>query len=79
MMYDFFSLWTRLPKKYRDRIRDFYAADDLIGDCQYMLELQNPWTWNGYPTVPVRNLSEAIQFVKETYVDRDAWWFEKGV
>lgn len=65
MTYDYFDLWNRLPKKYRDRVKDFYAEYGLIGDCEYMLEFADPWRWFEYPNVPVRNITEAIQFTKE--------------
>ena len=66
--YDFFDLYARLPKKYKNRVRDFYTADDLIDGCNYMLEFIEPWAWEDYFTVPVRNITEAIQFTKETRV-----------
>lgn len=67
----FYELWNRLPKKYRDRLRDFYEADGLIDDCKYILEIADHYSWNGYPSVPVRSLTEAIQFMRETEYDAE--------
>ena len=59
------KLLNRLPQKYWDRIGDFYEEDGLIDDCKYILVFDDKHSWNGYDSVPVRSITEAISFLKE--------------
>ena len=62
------KLLKRLPKKYHERVRDFYAEGGLIDDCKYVLEFGNGWVWSdGYLAVPIVSIKEAIEFTKETH------------
>lgn len=58
-------LINRLPMKYRPMVRDLSAEYGLIDDCKYILQFNEGYDWDGYDTVPVRSISEAIHFVKE--------------
>lgn len=60
-------LINSLPKKYQDRVADFYFEDSLIDDCMFMLHFNHPYVFCECESVPVRNLTEAKQFVKEAY------------
>lgn len=57
-------LISRLPMKYRQMVRDLSAEDDLIDDCKYILQFADGYAWDGYETLPVRSITEAIEFVK---------------
>lgn len=61
------ALVNGLPKKYQDRVADFYFDDGLVDGCMYMLVFNEPYSFCGYESVPVRNLTEAKRFVKEAY------------
>ena len=62
------KLLERLPIKYRDRVEDLTEEDGLIDDCKYLLS----WTKNYTDgecygsTFPVKSISEAVRFVKES-------------
>lgn len=63
------KLLKRLPKKYWDRIGDFYQEDGLIDDCKFMLEFADPYVWGAdYHSLPVRSITEAISFIKEAWI-----------
>lgn len=61
------KLINSLPKKYQDRVADFYFEDCLIDDCKFMLHFNEPYRFCECESVPVRNLTEAKRFVKEAY------------
>ena len=62
------KLISRLPKKYRDRVHSLEPWGDLIDDCKFMLEFNFPYAWEDYYSVPVKSITEAIQFVKESCI-----------
>lgn len=62
------KLIARLPKKYRGRVKDLEPAADLIDGCRYLLSFNWPFAWEDYWCVPVRSVTEAIQFVKEANI-----------
>ena len=61
------SFMKRLPKMYRERVFDFYAEDELIDDCKYMLEFANGYhlCYPEFTEVPCKSIAEAIRFVEE--------------
>ena len=61
------KLFRRLPRKYWNRIYDFTIEDGLIDGCKYMLLFQDEYRLADNQSVPVRNITEAIQFIKEAY------------
>jgi len=66
-------LIARLPKKYQSRVKEFYYEEGLIDDCMYMLHFTKPYVFCECPSVPVKNLTEAISFTKEAYVNERAY------
>lgn len=61
------KLFKRLPKKYYDRVETIEMEQGLIDDCKYILYFKNGWKWDGeYESVPVRSITEAIEFIKES-------------
>ena len=58
-------LLKRLPKKYHERIHDFYQESDLIDDCKYMLSFNSGWELCDMDTLPCKTIKEAIQYIKE--------------
>lgn len=61
------KLLTKLPKKYWKRVWDFSEESDLVDGCRYMLTFAEPYRFCGDESVPVRNVAEAVQFIKEAY------------
>ena len=61
------KMFLRLPIKYFDRVEDLCLESDLVDDCKYLLKLEEGWYFCDCETVPVRSISEAIQFTKEAY------------
>ena len=63
-------LLKRLPKKYHNIVADFTEEDDLIDDCKYLLHWTSEYTDGGMDgrgaSFPVRSISEAIEFIKNT-------------
>lgn len=59
------KLLKRCPKKYWDRIYDFDEEDGLIDGCKYMLSLNEPYHIYGEESVPVKSITEAVQFLKD--------------
>lgn len=63
------KLLKRCPKKYWNRIGDFYQEDGLIDGCKFMIEFAEPYVWGGdYHSLPVRSITEAVSFLKETWI-----------
>ena len=61
------KLLKRLPKKYHERVEKLEVENGLTDDCKYMLYFKNGWKFHGeYETVPVRNITEAIEFIKDS-------------
>ena len=60
-------LLQRLPKKYRDRVYDFYNEGGLTDDCSYVLVYTDKYTDGECigGSLPCNSISEAIQFVKD--------------
>ena len=62
------KLLKRLPKKYHERVKSFYEDEGLIDDCKYIVQYTDNFTdgecFGG--SIPVRSISEAIQFIKES-------------
>lgn len=61
------KLLKRLPKKYHNRVRDFYEEDGLTDDCKYMFSWTNDFcdcegefggSWI------FESITEAIDFIK---------------
>lgn len=69
------ELLKRLPKKYHERVQDFYADGGLTDDWingrhvqyKYMLLFSDGWCWDDINCVPVTSISEAIRFIKEAH------------
>lgn len=61
------KLFKKLPKKYWNRIYDFTIEDGLIDDCKYLLLFQDEYRFADCQSVPVRSVTEAIEFIKEAY------------
>lgn len=62
------KLLKRLPKKYREAVRDLTAEDGLIDGCKYMLSWTDEYTnWGeeerGF-CFPVRSIAEAADYVR---------------
>ncbi len=66
-------LISKLPIKYRSRVKEFYYEEGLIDDCMFMLHFTEPYAFCECPSVPVKNLTEAIRFTKEANIDERAW------
>lgn len=69
------KLLKRLPKKYHNRISDFYEDGNLITDedengkeikYKYMLLFAEGWAWDEFDSLPCRSITEAIEFVKNS-------------
>lgn len=67
------KLLKRLPKKYHERVQDFYADENLITDIdengreykyKYMLLFAEGWAWDTIDSLPCRSIAEAVEFVK---------------
>lgn len=68
------KLLKKLPKKYHERVEDFYS-DDLTEDIdengkrykyKYMLTLTKGWVMLGeLDAMPCRNMKEAIDFIRK--------------
>ena len=58
------KLLKRLPKKYHERVQDFYQESDLIDDYKYMLLFSNGFAWDYIDTIPCMSITEAIYFIK---------------
>lgn len=66
---DGIKLLNRLPQKYWERFNTIVREYDLIDDCKFMLYLNNGWVFfEDCSSIPVRNLSEAIRFIKDSYM-----------
>lgn len=61
------KMFLRLPYKYWNRVRSLEEEWDLIDDCRFILTFKEGWTWGGYDSVPVKSVTEAIRFTKESY------------
>lgn len=63
-------LLKRLPKKYREAVRDLTAEDGLIDDCKYMLSWTDEYTDMGEEgrgaCYPVRSIAEAADYVRNS-------------
>lgn len=61
------KLLKRLPKEYREAVRDLEAEDGLVDDCKYMLSWTDEWTDCGEDgrgsCYPVRSIAEAADYV----------------
>lgn len=61
------KLLKRLPKEYREAVRDLEAEDGLIDDCKYMLSWTDGYTDDGKDGIgscyPVRSIAEAADYV----------------
>lgn len=64
---DELKLLKRLPKKYHERFRDLSREDDLIDNCRYMLYLADGFSWGEYDSIPVKSITEAIAFIKDSW------------
>ena len=64
------KLLKRLPKKYHKLLDSIEAESDLCDDCKYMLyfaeDYSNTEIYGG--SYPVRNLTEAVETIKELYL-----------
>lgn len=60
------KLLKRLPKKYVNRVDDFYHEEGLI-EGKYMLEFKNGYSWHGYESLPCKSVTEAINFIKQSF------------
>lgn len=60
------KLLNRLPKKYHERVEKIESESGLIDDCKFMLYFDNGYTYNSYTSIPVRSITEAINFIKDT-------------
>lgn len=60
-------LLKRLPKKYHERFLDLSREEDLIDNCKYMLYLADGWNWGEYDSIPVKSITEAIAFIKDSW------------
>ena len=60
------KLLNRLPKKYHERVDRLEQENGLIDDCKYMLYFKNGFTYYGDVSVPVRSITEAIKFIKDS-------------
>ena len=60
------TLIGSLPKKYRGRVKEFFCEDGLIDGCRYMLIFNEPYSFCECESVPVRNITEARRFVRES-------------
>lgn len=60
------KLLKKLPKKYHERVNDFYIESGLIDECKYMLSFSNGFNWDGYESIPCKTVTEAIDFVKNS-------------
>lgn len=58
------KLLNRLPMKYWDRIGDFTEETDLIDGCKYILTLDDNYSSLDYESIPVKSVTEAIEFIK---------------
>lgn len=58
------KLLNRLPMKYWDRIGDFAEETDLIDGCKYILTLDDNYSSLDYESIPVKSVTEAIEFIK---------------
>ena len=65
------KLLNRLPKKYFERFYMLEKETGLIDDCKYMVYLDNNYKFLGSGSVPVKNISEAIKFIKES--NKNEW------
>lgn len=66
------KLFKRLPKKYHCLINDIQSESDLIDDCKYMIYFNQSVKFcgdSGYYSLPVKNLKEAVEFIKCCDVD----------
>lgn len=62
------KLLNRLPQKYYERFYMLEKDSDLIDDCKYMLYLDNGYkVLDDCDIIPVKNITEAIQFIKDSY------------
>lgn len=62
------KLLKKLPKKYHERVSNFYQEDDLVDGCKYILQYSNDYTDGECAggCYPVRSISEAIDFIKHS-------------
>ena len=59
------KLFKRLPMRYWNKVDTFTAEDGLIDDCRFILRfVDGCWLW-GMESVPVRSITEAIEYIKE--------------
>lgn len=62
---DYYELYSRLSTRNKYKLKDFFAEDGLIDGCRFILVFDKRHLWNGYESVPVRSMTEAIRFLKE--------------
>jgi hypothetical protein len=69
------KLLKRLPKKYHERVRDFYADSGLMTDVdengrefqyKYIILFAEGWAWDEFDSLPCRSITEAIEFIKDS-------------
>lgn len=60
------KLLKRLPKKYHERVDKLEREDGLIDDCKFMLYLNEEWHFFEGSSLPVKSITEAINFIKES-------------
>lgn len=61
------KLLKRLPKRYHERFKELSREWDLVDDCKFMLYLDNGWNWGEYDSIPVKSVTEAIGFIKDSW------------
>jgi hypothetical protein len=59
------GLKERLPVYLQKKVLTIEAEGDLIGDCNYMIYFADGWTLAGDEVMPVKNIKEAIHFIKD--------------
>ena len=69
------KLLKKLPKKYHERVADFYEDGNLTTDIdengneyryKYMLSFMDGFAWDGFESLPCRSIAEAVDFVKNS-------------
>lgn len=62
---DCYKLYSRLSTPLKCKLKDFFREDGLIDSCKFILVFDENHLWNGYESVPVRSMAEAIRFLRE--------------
>lgn len=70
------KLFKYLGKKHQVKVMDLQAEDGLIEDCKYMLYFNPNYGFNGYDSVPCKNIDEAIYYSRNaTMIHEDLYLY----